>query len=212
MFWSLGAILTNCCALCCAICEEENLPKNDRLPHCESLRDIGLHWMNPVSSVSHSARAPPSPSAVSALTAPSMSAPSTLVPPASANRKRKEGSNSSKGSSNDSAGGERKSRSAHVAGAPLPLSGEHPGRLDHRGHHPAEPRQSNPSGNRYQPKCALHNWALGGQCRYKILHCPACGAHLCAHRYRLWHSEANLVGDRNEIKRIMEEKNKKRKK
>ena len=46
------------------------------------------------------------------------------------------------------------------------------------------------------------------QCKRGLMHCGGCGAHLCAHCYKLWHTEPDLVGRKAEIGRYLKKQRK----
>ena len=60
------------------------------------------------------------------------------------------------------------------------------------------------------PACRLHNW-FGGTSKYKIMYCPVCDINLCVNCYKLFHTEANLVGIKDKLKKDYDKQlNKKR--
>ena len=52
---------------------------------------------------------------------------------------------------------------------------------------------------RKQPSCGLHGW-LGKQSRNKVLHCSTCNVNLCVDCYEMFHTEADLVAKKDELK------------
>ena len=47
MFWAIGVILTNSYVLYTKMCDEDNIPPQNRYSHYDFLKEIGMYWLNP---------------------------------------------------------------------------------------------------------------------------------------------------------------------
>ena len=196
VFWAIGVILTNSYVLYTKMCDEDNIPPQDRISHYNFLREIGMYWLNPTymkdknPAVYNNTDTFMSPeSNVSDITTDSATTTSTL-------RKRKRDDSSTTSS-------KRQGRE-HITDSSLLPTGKYTKRLfNARLHFPQECVLigTNDKGKevRKQPACALHGW-LGKQSRNKIMHCSSCNVNLCIDCYNIFHTEADLVAKKDELK------------
>ena len=183
MFWSVGTMLTNAYVMYCVV----NLlhfgkKKTDIMTHLQFREAIAEYWINPEEYLSRKKKH-------------QYSNDSFL-------RKRKTSSNSHSSTSSltiDSTLQEPKTKKQKLPtrqcnDSSLSPDGSLKERLDTcLDHLPSEKESS-------RARCALHRW-LGIETTSQISQCKTCSVHLCIQCYRLFHTEPNLVNQKNRLQK-----------
>ena len=193
--WGQGVLLTNAYKVYCCVMDDNNVPNSQRLSHYDFLHEIAVAWID-IDEVN--------PRALRRIRARKRKKPVPVASPsptAQANKIRKK--------SNPSPCTRARSKACLTPPSPPkairvndttlhPETGVLRHRLDHYGiFHCPDPSSL------VKPYCSLHRWLFrdgGGVIpRGKIVSCSHCKVHLCIACFKIFHTEACLVDNKENI-------------
>ena len=167
MFWAIGVILTNAYIVYKKVNEEFGVSKHKIMSQHDFRRQVAIAWINP--KYYANANGDIVLKTGNKRTWESVSTLSTENTPANDNGK-----------------------SVHVTNDSLcPLAGKLACRMDRDRNHLPVAKMSHAS------RCSMHRWAGGDEVYSNNMRCPTCRVHLCVNCYTPFHSDRELVANKD---------------